>query len=341
MKLFYFHVPKTAGSSINQFFSKHVAPYHFHLESVMGIDQEFCDRYQFLSGHLPYNRMESILPLGEWVTFATFREPVAYVISHLKWVRKLADDGEEARFAAHPKIFQDIALKMKEFDFSSAMEITKFIEWLCEIEFYYFHNTQMHYLLATKDQGFLKEHQVNKALENLRKIDFVGVQESLDSYMDTLSYEFGWDVEHKPKVNVNENNYGFDINDIATREALVPLYEKDQLVYEEAKNIFAKLQKQYQRNSDEVIGYVDKVSESVLVGWVRYKESLQKVKIDVFVDGKFQGATMANKFRQGLKTRRIHPSGCCQFEFSLDPQVDLNKIEVVVSQTGQKLPFSS
>ncbi|MDQ1243995.1 MAG: sulfotransferase family 2 protein, partial [Campylobacterota bacterium] len=77
MKLLYFHIPKTAGSSINNFFSKNIRNYHFHIESVKNLSPDFCRKFQFLSGHVPYNRMSKMLNLNEWITFVTFRDPLS------------------------------------------------------------------------------------------------------------------------------------------------------------------------------------------------------------------------------------------------------------------------
>lgn len=123
MKVFYLHVPKTAGSSINAFFSAHLRKTLLHIESMPEINKDELERYSFVSGHVPLDKIDSIINLEHWDTIASFREPISYVASHIKWIRKLADPDQKSRFDNHPKIFQDIALKMAGMDFSNPKDI--------------------------------------------------------------------------------------------------------------------------------------------------------------------------------------------------------------------------
>jgi len=336
-KLLYFHIPKTAGSSINEFFKANLDSCDFHIEGVKDFDKEFCNKYDFISGHVSYTRMAEILNLDEWITFATFREPLSYTISHIKWVRKLADKGEEKRFQEHPKIFQKIALKMTEYDFSVPSEITEFIKWLESINFYYFHNTQLHYMHPTNNQHKLSDHQVKIALENMKNINFIGIQENMDEFMETISCEFGWELDKRPRVNVNENNYGFDINDSKTQEALLPLYEKDLILYKEAKKLYNK-QKTLYRNkpTEDIIGYVDSISKNKIRGWCRSKNSLQKLELELRLENQIIATTTANKYRLGLKEKGIHFTGRCAFEFDFDLEssIDTDKLQVYIANTN-------
>ena len=338
MKLLYFHIPKTAGSSMNKFFSNNIKNYRFHIEGVDKLDEQFCNSYKFISGHVSYPRMNAMLNLRDWITFATFREPLSYTISHLKWVRKLADIGEEKRFNSHPKIFQIIALKMKEYDFSNPIHIKDFIDWLDEIDFNYFHNTQLHYMHHTKDQHRLSEKQIKIALENIRKIDFIGIQENLDEFMEIIGYEFDWKLEQNPRININENSYGFDINNPETVEALLPLYEKDLILYEEAKRLFSKQKALYnEKNSDTVKGIVNFVSSTKVIGWARFKNSLEKVKLEVKIGDKIIQSGTANLFRKGLKVNGIHPTGLCAFKLEFEEHANTEEITVFVANSDISL----
>jgi len=344
MKLFYFHVPKTAGTSINKFFETNTTKSRFHIEGVRELNKDFFDNHAFLSGHVSVNRingLKSLINLKEWITFITFREPVSYVISHLKWVRKLADPGEEARFLSHPPLFQEISLKMKEFDFSNASEITEFIKWLDSINFTYFHNTQAHYLNSSKKGKYLTDEELNQGLKSLYKIDFVGIQEKLDQFMTMISYEFGWIYENQPKENINQNNYGFDINNPEIRKALKPLYEQDIIVYNEAKKIFSLQESLYLKTENKsILGYIDKVTEKKISGWVKFKDSLKKVELELRVKGIVIQTTTANIMRMALKSKGIHPTGLICFEFNLKEELDMNIFQVCVKDTKHILPFT-
>lgn len=330
-KFIYFHVPKSAGSSLNNFLSANIDNYLKHIESEK-IDSKFVfENYDALSGHVPFSRIEKLFDLGCISTLITFREPYSYVASHIAWIRKLADEGEEERFNNHPEIFQKIALKMKEFDFSQPREITAFILWLEEIKFFYLHNTQTIYLDLNKN--------IERALENLQKIDFVGVTDRLEEFIDILAYEFDFEKLDIAKTNVNKNSnkYGLDVTNEETRKALLPLLDKDIVIYEESKKTFNALQSLYVNETDLTLkGFVEE-TDNICKGWARYENSHKHVELGLYVDDKLLETTMAKIYRKNLKCEGIDNTGNCEFRFKTPVDYNKNKIVVKDLLTEQEL----
>lgn len=237
-KLFYIHIPKTAGSSINKHFAESFHKHFLHVEGVE-FDKEFVNKYDFVSGHVTSSKAQKVIT-EDFMTMVTLREPYSYVVSHLCWIRKLADKGEEQRLLSHPKIFQKIALKMKGFDFSNPSEISAFILWLEDIDFRYLHNTQTLYLDGKRRIPF--------AVKNLNKINFVGVTEHTSEFTKMVSDYFGFLVNKEtPQINSNTNKYGFDLSSDLTKKALEPLINKDRDVYHIANKIFQENHKDYKK----------------------------------------------------------------------------------------------
>jgi hypothetical protein len=174
-----------------------------------------------------------------WLKVITFREPYSHVISHLSWVRRMADKGQERSLRSHPEIFQKIALKMKTLDFSRPDDITNLFEWLKSVKFNYFFNTQIIYLDTKKDLA--------SALYNLYEIEFVGLTETSDTFFQVMNTEFSAGKSRiiAPRENINCNKYGFDMNDSKTRLALLPFIEKDIVVYNEARHVFNQRLRDY------------------------------------------------------------------------------------------------
>ena len=312
--------------------SANIDNYLKHIESEK-IDDNVLEKYNALSGHVPFSRITKLFDLNCVSTLITFREPYSYVVSHLAWIRKLADEGEEERFNAHPEIFQKIALKMKEFDFSQPNDITTFILWLEEIKFFYLHNTQTIYLDLDKN--------IEKALENLQKIDFVGVTDRLEEFIDILAYEFDFEklAKNKISINRNSNKYGLDVTNEATREALLPLIDKDMTIYKGACLAFERLKNLYEKEEYlELIGYVDRVENGKIIGWAKYKNSHKHVELGLYEDGELVGTTTAKIYRKNLKCKGIDNTGNCEFRFSTI--VDNSKIVVKDLSTEQELPLS-
>ena len=240
-KIFYFHTPKTAGTTINSFFVDIFKNSIVHAESKSeSLNDKFLNSYNFVSGHLSYTHMISMLD-ANWTKLITFREPYSHVVSHLCWIRKLADVGQEKRFNEHPAIFQKISLKMKSLDFSKPEEIIKLEKWLESINFYYLFDNQTIYLDFDKD--------ISKAIQNLYTIEFVGIMEDIDLFFKIIDREFSFNKKRKiEKENINPDKYGFDLTNCKTREALLPFIKKDIIIYEEAKKIIYKQKELYFRD---------------------------------------------------------------------------------------------
>lgn len=259
--IFYLHIPKTAGSSMNRFLASQFADTEclVHIESKIDFenkeDIKKIDAFKLLSGHIALPKMQQKLKvLDSRVTMATFRIPIEHVISHIAWVRKLGDKGEESRLHMHSKIVQKIVLKLLTVDLSNAKEITHFISWLTEEKIYLFHDTQIKYL---NDVNYLvNANNINIALQNLDKLDFVGTTERLGEFQTMLCYELGWKFYERKieKENINNNNYGLDIQNASIRKALQPLIQWDNMIYRIARERFiddmhiflAKLEKKKQ-----------------------------------------------------------------------------------------------
>lgn len=314
-KLFYIHTPKTAGSSVNEYFTNIFPNSICHIEgklkSEKGLD---LDKYDFASGHIGYTHAHKILD-DKWLKLVTFREPYSFVISHLCWIRLLADPGQEERFNNHPEIFQRIATKMASLDLSKAGNITLFIEWLDSISCDYLHNTQTFYLDYAKT--------IEGAKAALKNIEFVGTLEKIDKFLELINYELSLDVkfERAPRKNVNKQKYGLDINNPEHRQALLPLIDKDIEIYEIVSDIQDNNLNSYElpsKEAGEIRGWIDHVSEGSVRGWGMYINSSAHLSLGLYLNDKLIQETVANIARVGLKKRKIHRTGFCAFNFNIN-----------------------
>jgi hypothetical protein len=340
MKVFYIHVPKTGGTSINDFFAKFFKKHIFHIEGSNEILSEILKKYDFVSGHVSYGRLQNNIS-EEWIKVISFREPYSFVISHLSWIRKLADPGEEKRLLSHPKIFQKVALKMKTYDFSDPNQINDFINWLEKKDFWYLHNTQTLYLDVNKN--------VEKAISLLDNFELIGITEKLVDFLTVVDYELNLNLLSKisvPKKNINKNKYGFNINDEETKKVLNRLIDKDEIIYNEAKKKMDSLLKKYEilPKNENIIGWVDEIKDNYIKGWVKDKYSYKHLEVGAFVNNKLVSKSIANIYRKNLKLKKIHFTGCCEFRIPLRNKLKLKKddvLEIKELSTLKVLPFSS
>jgi len=244
-KIYYLHIPKTAGTVLNSFLQQYISKACTieHIESkkefLLNLSNIY-ERYDFISGHIPIENIEKILHenLNKYQSIVTFRNPLEHVLSHLTYVKEIL--FSKKRFQEHDKNIQKIILKLNEVDFSKLDDLEEMIKWLETNNFYLFHNVQTVYLStqpASRPVGLL---ELRKAMKNIEKLDFVGLQEELNKFMLMLAYY----LDKKPddivekKLNITNERYGLDITNKEVQKILYPLYDLDIILYDKAYKIF-------------------------------------------------------------------------------------------------------
>lgn len=320
-RLLFIHVPKAAGTSFNSYIEKNVDRAVSHVEGMKSLEESKLLGFDYVSGHVSFSRFESLFNLSDWKTIAIFREPYSYAISHLSWVRKLADPGEEERFRSHPRMFQTVALKMAELDLSQPSQIKLLIDWMRSVGFTYMFNTQLAYLFQRANEIKDDREAVSMGLLNLAKINYVGVADQVDLFKRILDEEFGFDTGSgaMPKENINRNTYGMNIEDEQIRAALDPFVNRDKEVYAAAKDRFLLLREKHDNQLVcSVSGYVDTIEEQEVSGWVVGCSGGGSLVVELEINGAVKSSQVANLFRPGILEKGLHATGRCGFRFALN-----------------------
>ncbi len=240
-KIFYLHIPKCSGSTINKLFKdkivkcKYIEHAESHLEKIE-LANGFSS-YDYISGHITLPQFEKFVKDISVLKISTFRKPDEHLASHIAWVRKLGEPSEIERLSRHDDSIRKIVKKIVDVDLSSAPQITKFICWLEENRLYLFHNTQTRYLTGSLVQNHI--HLLH-AFKQLDSLDFVGISERLTEFIVYLFYGLGWEVDSIdiPKENQNLERFGFDMSNKEIKSAVTPLIEFDWIIYCRAREIF-------------------------------------------------------------------------------------------------------
>ncbi len=237
-QIFYFHVAKTAGSSVNQYVTQHLrsSDWATHLESVPNwrASSDVLRRH-FLSGHLRYEVIRDQLDLSSFLTVATFRRPIEHVVSHLAWLRRLAEPGHEAEYAARTESIKALIHQLARMDLSSPAELAEMVSGLDAQQLNLIDNTQTRYVCRKQVSPRVGLAEAHSALENLKQIDIVGTAEQLGQVLARIAAAMGWaPPDNEPRENVQATKYGLDAGDPDTRTALLPIIEHDEVVYQAA-----------------------------------------------------------------------------------------------------------
>jgi len=327
-KVLFIHIAKAAGSSINRFFierypaNKRIV--HVEIQKELLKDESTIDDKDFISGHITYREFKSRLEIEKYFTFTCLREPLAHVISHLAWIRKLADPGERQRFEAHPPYVQKLSSKMLLVDFSLPSEVRSFVELLDPVERRLLDNVQVNYLHEKYPSNSIAQAELESALNVVDRLDLVGIVENIDLFYRVLAARLGLSpVLNIPHENKQSEKYGMNAADAEFQAAVEPLIKYDRILYQNAKKKFLSVVAQEEDSvrtplveaEGSVRGVVDQVSPELIHGWCMRSNTTIPVNLALYINDEQIATTEASLPRPDVHGKGIHPTGFCGFRF--------------------------
>ena len=239
-RLFFMHIAKAGGSSVNAYFSRQFAPDEAtrHLESdpAWQNDPQSLEQRYFLSGHVNSVAIDRHLSLDGFRRVTVLREPLEQVISHLAWIRRLAVPGEEERYEAHPPYVQAFADKLAAMELGDPRSLEDLVTGLTREERGLVDNCQCRYLTNTVPEWVRDEH-VPPAIERLGWFHHVGFVDRLDDFLAEVSRAMGWPLPiGRGRENVTRDFFGLSASHEDQRAALAPLTRFDAAVIAAARN---------------------------------------------------------------------------------------------------------
>ena len=235
-KLFFMHIAKTAGSSVNKYLASHYAAdrHALHVESKeeWRSDRDWARNMGFVSGHYSLPHFKRNLQLTRYYKITVLREPYTHLVSHLAWIRKLADEDETRRLAEHPVFVQHFAAKLAMTDLSDPIEIGKLISTLEDKEKQLVDNCQVRYFTQVAVDTDVCEMDVQSAIEASAEFDLIGTTDKIDEFLRKVAVHMGWKAPvTEVRENVSRNFYGLDAGDKRICAALEPLVHFDLKLY--------------------------------------------------------------------------------------------------------------
>lgn len=242
--VFFMHIPKTAGSSVNDLLQQSCPEGQFlsHIEGIRNQWLELARPKQILSGHIGYNEYKKNFGDQSRVVISFFRDPYRQLISHFYWVRHLSEPEKKDFLNGHSNLIKSISKRLSEFDLSSISGLRDYIQSMETKEIKLFDNFQVRFLTAPIKGVRVSDDDCREACSNLHRIHIVGIVEDMKGSFNSIArYLKLPNKEFIPSKNVNPYNYGIDINDEHVREILYPLVQYDLRLYEA---VYSKYQSQ-------------------------------------------------------------------------------------------------
>ncbi|WP_428311564.1 hypothetical protein [Hydrocarboniphaga sp.] len=244
-QLMFMHIAKTAGNSVNRFLSDNAGAAHcvLHLEvdprwrSSIGRAQ--IAAMPVISGHITFPAFKRRLDAANYIKVTLLRTPLDHLISHLEFIRYLADPSQRQRLTGHAPTIQAFAAKLAATDFSSGEAVRGLVDQLLPEELMLVDNLQVRYLSAVAPGARVQRAALNDARHALNEFDHVGLTEMIGDFLGGIAQRMGWPPpRYIPEENRNPGRGSIDPGIPEVRAALQPLIEFDQLLYRYARKVF-------------------------------------------------------------------------------------------------------
>lgn len=244
--IFFFHIPKTAGSSMQWILSQHFAQEEiaaaFTWTTLLGLDRKTLSRQKLFQGHF-YGPLEKLVrqPLFR---FTVLRDPVERALSHYGHV--LRDNAHylhqrALELGSLEAYLEDPVTQMTISNFQSRMLALDF-----DVEEMYSNltdaertNWQLERYIETTDFGLYGSELLSAAQAKLDSFDFVGITERFAETLALLCHKRGWKypIEVHDK-NINERRPRQTEFPASTLLRLTELNEIDIALYRNASAAF-------------------------------------------------------------------------------------------------------
>ncbi len=231
-RLLYMHVPKAAGSTVNAFLQNHFrrskCAIHIETDPRWHSDINQIRDMDFVSGHVTLPALAARLNLDDYYVVTAVRNPFFQVVSHLAWIRKLAEKSEAQRFQRHPEYVQQLALKLKATDLSRPRSLRRLIASLNQSETRLLDNCQLRYFVKMDAGELVTGDHVAQAQDSSQIFDRIGTTEHIGEFLQGVAEDLGWARPGRLVTqNVAQSYFGLDARKARLRKALEPLVRHD------------------------------------------------------------------------------------------------------------------
>lgn len=229
----FLHIEKTAGTSLVTYFQevakssllkKLIKTDSFKYIHPLELDDDFASKelqkLSIVAGHIGYDHMIKYMKDFYKITF--FRDPIDRVLSFYDF----AKEG--------PRTNDQITTKSKD------LGMLEFFNFCEDVNDRRFVNGATHKMALLRG-----ENELISAIENLSKIDFIGIQENFDESLAMLSYQNNWKMMEKvPFTNKTKKRSRKEDIPKDVIKKIIEINEDDIRLYNEALKIYDRNRKE-------------------------------------------------------------------------------------------------
>ncbi|KAA9020754.1 class I SAM-dependent methyltransferase [Sphingobium limneticum] len=240
-KLCFMHIPKTAGSSVNEYFTALVGENKsksFAEHDVYGGDtvKNLLENFSFLSGHLFYGAFSDIDK--DDILFTILRDPYEHITSQLKWLKGYSLDHRALEKSELASEVREVVDLVSQTSLESVHELDELLIRLPPFGFHLLNNMQSRFIIG--DSGNfnpLSLRDIGFVAQNLKRFHFVTTVDDLPRVMPKIAAAAGY----APRAFDQHVNKGIirseiDLTNNLVRRVLEKHITVDLLLYDMVKS---------------------------------------------------------------------------------------------------------
>lgn len=233
-RVFFMHIPKTAGTSFNSFAGGLYRPGEIitHIEAYdKSAYHEITEKYRFISGHLRMDSIERYFQGKNLQFYTLIREPYAHLHSHLNWLRGIGATPGSSFYQAHHVLFKELASSWGHRTRISNHELQRLVDNLDGVLKKLVDNGQSRYFLS-EDPEQVEEKHFFVAEKNLQLFSLIGTTSGYRLFQEEFCKKHKFPVPPTEKP-LNRSKYEslYDHTDPTSREIVRPLVQYDLRLY--------------------------------------------------------------------------------------------------------------
>lgn len=239
--IFFMHIAKTAGTSLNRVFTDAfgdaAAP---HIEGKP-VTREMLKSSRFVSGHVRHLVFRRLCEGIDYRFITLLRDPVDHLRSHLNWVKLQTIDRRHLPFISRNAPVKRLSEELRNVNIAKPGEIRRFLDDnLDDPECVtLFENCQTRYFIDAPADRPLTYEDFVEAMNNMARFDFVGISEMFEASLERLTSELDLPVNAR-SVRENAASYSRRIDRGLFRDELSDYLGYDLALYELAKTRFLR-----------------------------------------------------------------------------------------------------
>ncbi len=236
--LYFMHIPKTAGTTVNDLMRRNIPIerttvrnelYYFHLFNK--VDKEEVEKFNYIAGHFNFSSVNDINK--KLISFTVLRDPIERTISQFSELRKTFGKREPSNLvnSTQEYIYQKIIVENIEFDtFVKDSFFQK--QFIVNFQTMFIGSDQKQIFLVNEPiERQMDRINLDKAISNLSKFEFIGFQDKMEETMLKVAYMCGFYPEKKVR-RLNANTLTEKIRKSLSDETMNMLKDMLKLDYE-------------------------------------------------------------------------------------------------------------